>query len=130
MLYLLSNDNPQQQGCVCRGMRTNSCVQGYIPEEENLTGFNYGAMCLISLQASNQPRQPQPSSTLECHGSAWNEGPGEVTEAEGTKAGGLSCRRDSFHDHGFIYHQFTELTAAQIGGYKNIPVQQILPCPL
>lgn len=105
-------------------------MQGYIPEEENLTGFNYGAMCLISLQASNQPRQPQPSSTLECHGSAWNEAPGEVTGAEGTKAGGLSCRRDSFNDHGFIYHQFTELTAAQIGGYKNIPVQQILPCPL
>lgn len=82
MLHLLSDDNSQQQGCVCRGMRSNSCMQGSIPKEENLTGFNSGATCLISLLASNQPRQPQPCSALECQGSAWNEGPGEVTEAE------------------------------------------------
>lgn len=42
MLYLLSNDNPQQQGCVCRGMRTNSCMQGYIPEEEISQGLIMG----------------------------------------------------------------------------------------
>lgn len=103
-------------------------MQGSIPGEENLTGFNDGATCLCSVLASTQPRQPQPCSTLECQGSAWNEGPGELIEAEGTKASGLLDRRDSFCD--LIHHQFAEPTAAQIGGYKNIPVQQLLPCPL